>query len=218
MRSGTNGLQDPAVLGATAAAVRIPPSAPSTLLRVSPAISRARVPWVTAGAFFLISVVVAVVAASLSARLSEERAERREVEEVAGEVATDLLTYDYRDLDGWKSRVLANATKDFRATFEATFAESLVPIVTEVQATSAARVNNVFLGAIGEKTAKAIVVVDTVAGGPAGERAGPQTYIEIDLVEVGPRWLANNVTDLNVARAADSGNGTPPPTVQGPNG
>ena len=180
---------------------------------------RDRAPWFAAVALFILAVVLAVLAATFRSDLAAERDDRDQVQRVSGELATALLTYDYRDLDGWKERVLVNATGTFRRTFEDTFSASLEPIVTEVQGSSTATVKEIFLGDITESSSTAIVVADTVANGTAGRRSSFDTYIQLDLVKVGERWKVNDVTNLNLGQpeGAGGGNGTPPSTVQGTN-
>jgi Mce-associated membrane protein len=181
--------------------------------------ARDRAPWFAAVALFVLAVVLAVLAATFRSDLAAERDDRDEVQRVSGELATALLTYDYRDLEGWKERVLVNATGSFRRTFEDTFSASLEPIVTEVQGSSTATVKEIFLGDISDSSSTAIVVADTVANGTAGRRSSFDTYIQLDLVKVGDRWKVNDVTNLNLGQpeGAGGGNGTPPATVQGTN-
>jgi len=169
------------------------------------------VPWATAGVLFVFAVVLAVVAASLQGQLSAERDDRREVERVAGELTAALLTYDHRDLEGWRARVLAHSTGSFRRTFEDTYKASLEPIVTEAQASSTGTVKDIFLGEIDNGSATAIVVASTVAEGNAGRRRGFDTYVQLDLVEVDGRWRVNDVTNLNLGGSESAGDGNAAP-------
>ncbi|HEX7167204.1 MAG TPA: hypothetical protein VF230_09510 [Acidimicrobiales bacterium] len=175
----------------------------------------AAVRWVAAGVAFFLAVAAVAFALSSRQQLADERDGREQVERVSGQLAAALLTYDYRELDEWKERVLVNATGKFRREFEETFASSLEPIVTEVKATSRATVTDVYVGPIDDGAASAIVVANAIAEGTAGRRTTLASYIQLDLVEVDGRWRVDGVTNLNLGQG--DGNAGPPTSVQGTN-
>ena len=164
---------------------------------------------IAATSLLILAIVLAVVAASARSQLADERRDREDAERAARDMTTALLTYDHRDLEGWKRRVLALAAPAFRETFDRTFAESLAPAVTEAQATSSATVNDVFLTEDADGSASAIVVADTNARSTTQERAPFASYIRLDLIETDDGWRVQGVTNLNLGTpaGADRGNG-----------
>ena len=95
-----------------------------------------------------LAVVFAVVAAVLAAVLmtrQEGGDDLDELREVAGRFGEVLVTYDYHDPDAHKDAVLALASGSFRQDYEDAFDQGLGQIITQVQAVSRGRVNDVFL-------------------------------------------------------------------------
>jgi Mce-associated membrane protein len=158
---------------------------------------------------FVATVALATVAATLRSNLEQERGDRDEIERVSGDVAAALLTYDYRDLERSKARVLANATGKFRAEYETAFETSLRTLIAETQASSTGTVTDIFVTRVDDGAASAIVVANAVANGAAGRRATVGSYIRLDLVEVGGRWRVDGVTDLNFAQSGTTTTTTP---------
>jgi Mce-associated membrane protein len=142
------------------------------------------------------AIAMAAVAAGLNSQLDEERGDRREVERAAAQLASRLLTYDYRDLDTARARVLELATGTFRREYEDAFG-GLKELLTTTKATSTGDVQEVFIGELSGRTASAIVVVDTTAEGVSGRRQTFASYIQLDLVKAEGEWLVAGVTNLN---------------------
>jgi predicted outer membrane lipoprotein len=140
----------------------------------------------------------AVIAALATAQLDDERGDREEVEEVSGRFASALLTYDYRDLEGAKKRVLDMSTGKFKAEYEKAFDGGLDKLFEATQSRSAGTVTDVFVGPIESDTVTSIAVVDAVSSGTAGGRRLVSSYIELQLVKVGGRWKVDGVSNLNL--------------------
>lgn len=159
---------------------------------------RSRMAVVLAVVFGVAAVGFAVIAALSTAQLDEERGNRESVEEVSGAFASALLTYDYRDLEGAKKRVLDMSTGKFKAEYEKAFDGGLDKLFEATQSRSAGTVTDVFVGPIEGDTVTAIAVVDAVSSGTAGGRRLVSSYIELQLVKVGGRWKVDGVSNLNL--------------------
>ena len=179
-------------------------------LQPSPAHSRR--PFVVASAALLVlATFLGVVAAGYRGQLQDERDERREVESVAAQVATALLTYDYRDLEASKRRVLEHATGTFRREYERAFETSLSVLIEETRAQSKGTVTDLFTGDIRDSTANVLAVVNSEREGVGGRVPVAASYIQLDLVKVGKAWKVDNVTNLNFAQATGGGAGPTAP-------
>ena len=121
---------------------------------------------------------------------------------MAARVATALLTYDYRDLEASKRRILADATGTFRREYEKAFETSLKVLITETRAQSKGTVTDVFMSEVEDGTASVLVVVNSERQGAAGRVPVAASYIQLDLVKVDGDWKVDNVTNLNFAQAA----------------
>jgi Mce-associated membrane protein len=158
-------------------------------------------PWIVASAVLLVvATFLGVLAVRFNTELNE-RDEREAVEEVAARVAIALLTYDYRDLEGTKQRVLADATGAFKKQYEEAFDTSLSTLIRETRAQSKATVTDLFVGEIADGTAKVMAVVNSEREGAGGRVPVAASYIQLDLVKVEGRWKVDNVTNLNFGQA-----------------
>ncbi len=148
--------------------------------------------------FAAVAVLLAVVTVRLQSDLEEVRGDRAEVERVAGQFSEALLTYDHRDLDVARDRVLALSTGRFRREYEEAF-EGLAALVEGFEASSTATVKAIFVGDISDGAAQAITVVDALVEGTAGPRPLLDSYIRLDLVKVDGAWRVDFVTSLTFA-------------------
>jgi Mce-associated membrane protein len=154
----------------------------------------------------IVAVVLGVTAVSLRADLDREREERRDVAEVAGAFSEAILSYDFKDLDATKQRVLDLSTGDFADDFDTSF-EGLSALVEAAKGRATATVQDVFVGDIGDGEATVITVVDLAATGASGDRTVPDSYIRLSLVRVDGEWKVDGLTSLNFAR--DDAGATP---------
>ena len=153
---------------------------------------------ILAGVFFVSTVLLAVVAAGLKADKDELVDGRAEVADVAGRFVTALLSYDHRDPEGFRDRVLALTAAPFTAQFEDAVVE-LETLFEGVDAVSVPSIKDVFVTEVAAGTATAIVVYDRVLDGVGGERTESNIYVRLDLVEREDGWRINNVVNLNLA-------------------
>ncbi len=130
----------------------------------------------------------------------------------AGQAGEALLTYDYEDPEAHRDAVLALATGSFRGEYQEAFDQGLGELIIEVQARSQGFVKDVYVSAIDEERAEAIVVADVTRNGAGGERTLFDIYILLTFVEVDGTWKVDQVTDLNFATegAVDTPSGTDP--------
>lgn len=120
----------------------------------------------------------------------------------AGRFGEALVTYDYHDPKAHRDAVLDFATGSFREEYETAFDQGLGQIITEVKATSRGYVKDIYLSAVDEERAQAIVVVDIEHEGSSGPNTLYDVYFRLTLVEVGGRWKVDQVTDLNFDKGA----------------
>lgn len=130
----------------------------------------------------------------------------------AGQVAEALLTYDHEDPDAHRDTVLALATGSFRSEYEDAFDQGLRDLITQVEASSEGFAKEVYVSAIDEERAEAIVVSDVTRDGAGGPRTLFDIYMLLGFVEVDGTWKVDQVTDLNFDDQAAGGasNGSDP--------
>jgi Mce-associated membrane protein len=170
---------------------------------------------------FVLAVTLAVVGAVVAAAPGLVLAARDsgdprtdDVRRAAGTFGAALVTYDHRAPEVHRDRVLELATGSFRSEYEDAFDQGLAEIITEVEAVSEGFVDDVYVSAIDEERAEAIVVVDIEHQGTGGARSLTDVYFLLALVEVDGRWKVDQVTDLNFDAAA-GGTASPGPADPG---
>jgi hypothetical protein len=135
-----------------------------------------------------------------------------ELRSAAGRFGEALVTYDYHDPAAHRDTVLGFATGSFRDEYEAAFDQGLSKIITEVKAVSTGYVKDVYLSAVDEDRAQAIVVVDIEHDGTSGPNTLYDVYFRLALVRVHGEWKVDQVTDLNFdAGGSSSGGGAVAP-------
>jgi hypothetical protein len=139
-----------------------------------------------------------------------------ELRTAAGRFGEALVTYDYHDPAAHRDAVLGFATGSFRDEYQAAFDQGLSKIITEVKAVSTGYVKDVYLSAVDEERAQAIVVVDIEHQGTSGPSTLYDVYFRLTLVHVGGEWKVDQVTDLNFdsgGSPTSSGAATPDATT-----
>ena len=179
--------------------------------------------WAALAVLTAVAVITSVLAASATAARNRDRADRRAVEEVAGRLATALSTYDYRDFEATKRRVLALSTGAFASEYERAVG-ALASLIDQTKATSEATAGDVFVGNLGGGKASAIVVLEIRASGVGGPRVSVDNYVDLSLVKVEGEWKVDGVRNLNLGvaggapsagRTAPGAQSTAPPPAPG---
>lgn len=163
-------------------------------------------------ALAVISLILAVVGANLSARNRELKERTEDVSRAAAAMGSALLTYDYRELPKTKAVVLKLATGTFEKQYTAAFNGGLDTVLTNSKAVSQVRDIEVYVSDVTSSQAAAIVVVETVVSGTAGDNRSLTSYIRLDLVNTDDGWLIDGVTNLNLGLPTGS---TTPTTAAG---
>ena len=177
--------------------------------------SEGRVPPLLWAAMALLAVLAlgsSLLAADATADRNREQRDRQEVEEVAGRLATALSTYDYRDFEATKRRVLMLSTGAFASEYERAVG-ALSSLIDQTKATSEATAGDVFVGDLGDGKASAIVVLEIRASGVGGPRVSVDNYVDLSLVKVEGEWKVDGVRNLNLGVA---GGGATAPPAAGP--
>ena len=151
----------------------------------------------------LVAVAAAGTVASVLLRERSERVERTELEAAASRFASALLTYDSRNLDASRERMRPLVTDKFFANYEATL-EALADVNSEAEG----RATEVLVGRPRGNRAAVVVVTDSTAQTANGPRANRGTYLRLDLLRVGDRWLVDEVIELASGRSEGA---EPPP-------
>lgn len=177
-----------------------------------------------AKAAVLVALAASVVTAGLqwyqADQAAQREAERRAVRARAGEFGQALLSYDHRNLQAARNRVLSMASDDFAKTYDAAFTGGLESVITRLKADATATVRTVYLGDIEGSTARAIVVMDSEVHSTAGTRRVLGSYLDMRLTRTGERWRVTEVTSIGAADetmtgddgAKKQGGDTPLPT------
>ncbi|WP_103937136.1 hypothetical protein [Thermomonospora echinospora] len=151
----------------------------------------------------LIALVASVITAGLQwhqADQAEQReADRRAVRARAGEFGQALLSYDHRNLQAARNRVLSLASDDFAKTYDAAFTGGLEGVIAKLKADATATVRAVYLGDIEGSTARAIVVMDSEVHSSAGTRRVLGSHLDMRLTRTGERWRVTEVTSIGAA-------------------
>jgi len=150
--------------------------------------------------------------------------DRSAVASASGRFAERFLTLDSRDPNRTEQAVLPLATGAFRRTFRQGFEAGLVPALVSIgKVKTQASVKEVFIGDLDRDSAHVIVHVGVVAhpiDQPKLASARPDSWIELDLVKQGSRWLIDGVGDLKIGSDTSTPGGgagaTAPPTAPTP--
>lgn len=174
-----------------------------------------RTPFLVAAGLAVVFAVAAAMLAVIAAGRDEDGTER--LRETAGRFGEALVSYDYHDPQAHRDTVLGLATGSFRDEYEAAFDQGLAKVITEVKAVSRGHVKDVYLSAVDEERAQAIVVVDIDHEGTSGPNTLYDVYFRLTLVKIDGRWKVDQVTDLNFDPAGGAVTpGTTTPTTASP--
>lgn len=157
--------------------------------------------------FLAVAIVMTVVAAQLRSDLDHSRGDRQDVARVSSSFGEALLSYDYRNLDQSRTKVLALATGNFAKQYQDASRRGLDEIIKGVKTVSVASVSQVYVGDVGNDTGSSIVLVNSVQAGAGGRRPF-QAYLGLDLVKVGGTWKVDGVTYISADQSAGSGSTT----------
>ncbi|GAA4063486.1 hypothetical protein [Actinomadura miaoliensis] len=156
-----------------------------------------------ARATVLVALVASVVTAGLqwyqADQAAQREADRRAVRARAGEFGQALLSYDHRNLQAARNRVLSLASDDFAKTYDAAFTGGLESVIARLKADATATVRTVYLGDIEGSTARAIVVMDSEVRSSAGTRRVLGSHLDMRLTRTGERWRVTEVTSIGAA-------------------
>jgi Mce-associated membrane protein len=138
--------------------------------------------------------------------LGDRQDERAAAGKAAGQFGEALLTYDYKELNAARDRVLALATDRFGQEYTTDFVGALSEAIVKLQATSMATVRDVFLSDVQRDTARAIVTLDSEINSSAGTRRTTSSYLDMALVKQNGAWKIDSVISV----AAMDQSTTPP--------
>lgn len=151
---------------------------------------------------FVALVLLGAVVGIVVGRGDDARSPEADVRAAAAEFAEVFNTYDYREADAHRDAVLELATGSFRAEYRDAFDQGLGQVIVEAEAVQTGFVKDVYVSAIDEERAQAIVTVDVTHRGVGGSRTIFDVYALLTFVEVDGRWKVDQVTDLNFDTAA----------------
>jgi Mce-associated membrane protein len=142
------------------------------------------------------AVVTAGALWSSRSDLQRDADQRDEVASVAGRFAEVLLSYDHEDLDASVDAVRELATADFADEYAGAFDAGLGGQIETLEATSSARIREVFVASFTGDTTRAVVIADSDIVSDAGSRATVGTYLDITLIRLDGRWQVDDVTSV----------------------
>jgi hypothetical protein len=169
------------------------------------------VPWILVGVLAATAVVLTWVVASLDSERETTGDYDHDVARVAGEFAEALFTYDHRDLEGTRDRVMGLATGSFRKQYDELYT-TVEQLITKSKARSAVTVNKVFVTESAGGEAEAVALIDTTSESANGTRALQNVYLDLSLVEVDGQW---KVADVSYPKAVAPESLGPPAAGEG---
>jgi Mce-associated membrane protein len=123
-----------------------------------------------------------------------EADDRKDAFTLAGRFTETLFSYDYRDPDSSRDRVLAMATGSFKDEYEQDFQELFGPKIAESHLQLSAVVDDLYLSQIDAGTASALVVVDIKSSSRGAE---PQLfgnlYLRLTMLKIEGNWKVDSV-------------------------
>jgi hypothetical protein len=176
--------------------------------------------WVVIAAVFaLVAVVLALLWQSKAGDvddlvrerndLAREPGERRAVLQVAADFGEAYLSYDFDDVDASGDAVVALATEAFAEDFTATRAPGIEQLFADLETSTVATTKEVFVGEIGRRNARALVVVDVSASSTAnGDQDLTNLTFVLDLVREGGEWRVDRVAPAPQPDIGDPAGGT----------
>ncbi|MBO3745316.1 hypothetical protein J5X84_04485 [Streptosporangiaceae bacterium NEAU-GS5] len=169
------------------------------------------------GAVVAMALAAAGTAAVLEWRqasaLQQEKDVRIEVAAAANRFGTALLSYDHRNLQAARDRVLGLAGADFAKTYDEAFTGGLEGVITKLNASAVATCREVYVGEVDEGTASAIVVCDALVTSDSGTRRMLDTYLKESLSLKKGRWLVDEVSAIGGDEVMTDKNGQVVPSA-----
>lgn len=140
------------------------------------------------------AIAVALLQVGRVRDLEDDLDARDEVSAASATFGEVYLSYDFDDPDRSGERVLDLITPAFAEDFESTRAPAIEELFSNLGTTTVAETQDVFVGAVTDDTASALVVVDVVATSDAsGTQELTNLTFLLELVRVGGRWLVDDV-------------------------
>lgn len=184
---------------------RSPPGEPPAAPR--PAEKRARRRRRVLAALLVVAAVSTAFAVTKTREANDlrtERDDRRAIEVVAGRFASAYLSYDFAHVEESGRAVTALATREFSRSYAAERAPGIQELFTSRQTTTRATTTEVFVGSVGPRTARALVVVDVIATSPTeGEQRLEDVSFVLDLARTTVGWRVDAVDRAPQASVAD---------------
>lgn len=147
-------------------------------------------------ALLIVAVLLVVAATLLALRVrSDQRADaaRAEALHAARQEAVNLVTLDYRHVDGDVTSVLAGATGDFREQY-AKGATQVKKVVTANQVRSTGSALEAGIVSSDPDSVTVLVVVDSTVRNKADQTGQPRHYrMQLQMVRQGSTWRASSL-------------------------
>ncbi|MEU7891269.1 hypothetical protein AB0B45_00250 [Nonomuraea sp. NPDC049152] len=138
------------------------------------------------------------------APLEHDRLLRLEVSGAATAFATTLLSYDYKDLQSTRGKVIAMTSGDFLATYDEAFGGPMEQVIVKLEAVSKATVREVYLSELDDAGAKALVSVDQQVTSKEAVRNVLGTHLKLVMVKQKGGWKVSDVTVLGAAKETET--------------
>ena len=160
--------------------------------------------FVLAVSLALLFAVVAAVLGVLVASGAGDDGDADDVRAAAGRFAEVAFTYDYRDPEDNRRRVADLSTPGFEEEYSRAFA-GLTGLVEQVQSSSRATVNDVYVAEVDGSSALAVASVNLDLEGSAGPRTFYDVYVRIELQRLEGEWKVNDLAAITVPDATGEG-------------
>ncbi|MET9339977.1 hypothetical protein [Nonomuraea sp. NPDC003804] len=158
----------------------------------------------TAGATAVLQWISAGRLQDRLAPLEHDRLLRLEVSGAAGAFATTLLSYDYKDLQTTRGKVIAMTAGDFLATYDEAFGGPMEQVIVKLEAVSKATVREVYLSELDDASAKALVSVDQQVTSKEAVRNVLGTHLKLVMIKQKGVWKVSDVTVLGAAKETET--------------
>jgi Mce-associated membrane protein len=169
-------------------------------------VAPARLPrWALAGMGLLVAVALLLALFGLQqrSRLQDLRSQTKELRDTSGQLVAALTTYDYQNLDAWRTAVLAHATGSFRNSFNNSF-DATKQLLTATHNRATSVVQDVYVGGVQGGRATTVVIVNVTVTGLSGTRQFG-SYDKLTVLKVGGRWQVDDIDSLNFDPSNGSG-------------